>query len=266
MSTATASKRAARPNDAGTPLSQWLLVPLGSTVGSKFLVALTGLALTGFVVAHMSGNLLLFKGRDALNSYALFLKERGALLWLARGGLLFAFVLHLSLALRLHRRNRAARPTAYAYQNTVQASWASRQMALTGIVILAFVVFHLLHFTFGAVAATAPGAKNFLDLTDPTDPKRHDVYAMAVYGFRNVAVSLAYIVAQVFLFLHLSHGIASTFQSLGWCSPRIWPTLRRIGLTLAVIVAAGNIAMPLAVMTGLVGRDVPGEPPIALFK
>src|SRR4051812_27445684 len=114
MTAATASKRAARPNDAGTPLAQWLLTPLGSTVGSKFLVALTGLALTGFVVGHMTGNLLIFKGRDALNSYALFLKNRGALLWLARGGLLFAFVLHLSLALRLYFRNRAARPTAYA--------------------------------------------------------------------------------------------------------------------------------------------------------
>lgn len=274
MATANASKFAARPNDAGLPLARWLLPALSSTVGSKFLVALTGLALTGFVIVHMSGNLLIFKGRDALNSYALFLKDRGALLWLARGGLLFAFVLHLALALRLHFRNRAARPAAYACQKTIQASWASRHMALTGVVILAFVIFHLLHYTFGVVVATTPDGVNYLDLHEsfksatPADPAkgRHDVYAMTVYGFRNVPVSLAYIVAQVFLFLHLSHGVASTFQSLGCSSPRVWPTLRKIGLTVAFIVVAGNIAMPLGVMTGLIGRDVPGEPPVALFK
>src|SRR5262245_27910864 len=100
MSTAIVTKRQRRPNDAGQPLSKWLLPALTSTVGSKFLVALTGLALTGFVYAHMSGNLLLFAGQQKLNDYAQFLKDRGALLWAARLGLLVTFVLHLTLALR----------------------------------------------------------------------------------------------------------------------------------------------------------------------
>jgi succinate dehydrogenase / fumarate reductase cytochrome b subunit len=245
-------------------MSRWLFAALSTTVGSKYIVALTGLALTGFVVVHMTGNLLLFRGREALNSYALFLKEHGGLLWAARIGLLAVFVLHIWLAVRLKFRNLTARPTRYAYENTVQASWASRTMIWSGLVILAFLIFHLLHYTFGLVFATDPGGKNFLDLheslkqTSPHDPaQRHDVYAMTVYGFRNVAVSIAYIVAQLFLGLHLSHGVSSTFQSLGWAAPRWWRTLRAVSLVVALAVVAGNIAMPLAVLTHLVGNDVP---------
>jgi succinate dehydrogenase / fumarate reductase cytochrome b subunit len=266
MATAITPSKSSYPTNAQrVPMSRWLFAALGTTVGSKYIVALTGLALTGFVVVHMTGNLLLFRGREALNSYALFLKERGGLLWAARFGLLAVFVLHIWLAVRLKFRNLAARPTRYAYENTVQASWASRTMIWSGLVILAFLIFHLLHYTFGLVVATAPDGKNFLDLheslrqTSPHDPaQRHDVYAMTVYGFRNVAVSMAYIVAQLFLGLHLSHGVSSTFQSLGWAAPRWWRTLRAISLAVALAVVAGNIAMPLAVMTGWVGADVPG--------
>jgi hypothetical protein len=125
-----------------------------------------------------------------------------------------------------------------------------------------------MHYTFGVVAATAPtpnGPVNFLDLTESlkrseaTDPARdrHDVYAMTIYGFRNVPVSIAYIVAQLFLGLHLRHGVASTFQSMGWCSPRVWPALRLAGFAVAWLVVLGNVSMPLAVLTGLIGGDVP---------
>jgi succinate dehydrogenase / fumarate reductase cytochrome b subunit len=255
MATATIPKRQYPTNAAAQPLWPRLRGALSTTVGSKYLVALTGLALTGFVVAHLSGNLLVFKGRDALNSYAEFLKDRGALLWAARLGLLTVFVLHIWLALRLKLRSRAARPTRYVYEDTIQASWASRHMVLTGLVILAFVIFHLLHYTFGLVAATAPGGTNYLDLKDAAG--RNDVYAMTVYGFRSVPVVIVYVVAQVFLGLHLAHGVASTFQSLGWCAPRFWPTLRAVGLTVAAVVTLGNSAMPLAVLLGLIGGDVP---------
>jgi succinate dehydrogenase / fumarate reductase cytochrome b subunit len=267
MATATTpSKRLKETNFQPVPMSRWLLDGLGTTVGSKYVVALTGLALTAFVIVHMSGNLLIFRGREALNSYALFLKERGALLWGARLGLLAVFVLHIWLAVRLTLRNRAARPTRYAYEDTVQATIASRTMIWSGLVILAFVIFHLLQYTFGLVAATTPNGTNFLALTDnPGDPARghHDVYAMTVYGFRNVWVSIAYIVAQLFLGLHLSHGVASTFQSMGWSAPRWWRLIRCVGLTIAFAVVIGNIAMPLAVMTGMIGRDVPGPPTAA---
>jgi succinate dehydrogenase / fumarate reductase cytochrome b subunit len=264
MAQLTASKRDYRTNyDRRNSIATSLLPALRTTVGSKLLVALTGLALTGFVIAHMTGNLLLFKGRDALNSYALFLKDRGALLWGARIGLLVAFVLHIFLAVRLTLRNRAARPERYVYEDTVQATFASRTMIWSGLALLAFVIFHLLHYTFGAIFATAPDGTNFLDLTEslaqatPRDPaRRHDVYAMTVYGFRNVPVSIIYIVAQLFLGLHLWHGIASTFQSLGWNSPRWNPLITTIGRALAVILTIGNISMPLAVMFRLIGNDV----------
>jgi|SRR5947209_9626854 len=264
MDIATArSKRLFPTNTQPVPMSRWLFSALGTTVGSKYVVALTGLALTAFVIVHMAGNLLIFRGRDALNSYALWLKDRGGLLWAARLGLLSLFVLHVWLGIRLTLRNRAARPTRYAYEDTVQASIASRTMIWTGLVILAFVIFHLMHYTFGLVAATAPNGVNYLDLeqslsqTSPHDPgQRHDVYAMTVYGFRNVPVAIAYIVAQLFLGLHLSHGVASTFQSMGWNSPRWWRVIRFIGLAIALPVVIGNIAMPLAVMTGAIGGDV----------
>lgn len=274
MATASTSKRDCRTNsDSRAQLRQSLWVALTSSVGCKFLMALTGLALTGFVIGHMSGNLLVFKGREALNDYAEFLKEHLGLLWLARGGLLVAFVLHLTLGIQLNRWNSAARPQAYVHEDTVQATWASRYMLRTGIIVLAFVIFHLLHYTFGVIAATAPDGKNFLDLTEILTPvaakdptHRHDVYAMTVYGFRNISVSMVYIVAQVFLGLHLDHGIASAFQSLGWNSPRWHPSITAISRTLAIVVILGNISMPLAVLTGWVGQDVPGTPPIPLFR
>jgi succinate dehydrogenase / fumarate reductase cytochrome b subunit len=121
------------------------------------------------------------------------------------------------------------------------------------------VIFHLMHYTFGLVAATAPNGTNFLALNDhPADPARghHDVYAMTVYGFRNIPVAISYMIAQLFLGLHLSHGVSSTFQSLGWNAPRWWQVIRGIGLAIALAVVVGNIAMPLAVMFGWVGGDV----------
>jgi succinate dehydrogenase / fumarate reductase cytochrome b subunit len=125
--------------------------PLTSSLGSKYLMAITGLALTGFVIAHMAGNLLIYAGPDALNSYAQNLKTHPSLLWTARLGLLAVFVVHLVVAIRLRLANRQARPVRYQYEQTLQASWASRHMMLTGLVLLTFIVYHLAHYTFGVV-------------------------------------------------------------------------------------------------------------------
>src|SRR5215213_7049822 len=130
--------------------------PLTSSLGSKYLMAITGLLLTGFVLGHMAGNLLIYAGPDALNSYAHGLKARPLLLWGARLGLLAVFVLHLVLAFRLTLQNSKARPVRYVHPDaTLQASWASRHMMLTGLVLLAFIVFHLAHFTLGVVKPAA---------------------------------------------------------------------------------------------------------------
>jgi succinate dehydrogenase / fumarate reductase cytochrome b subunit len=262
-----------------------LLRPIRTSIGSKFLVGLTGFALVGFVLAHMGGNLLIYAGQDALNSYAQKLKSLGPLLWLARAGLLAVFVLHLFLTLRLTLANRAARPSKYVYEDTIQASWASRHMWLTGLVLFAFLGYHLAHFTFGVthradVQITLYGEakvdKNYLDLAEKMvysdglkayepDPEldlhsyghdsekvRHDVYSMVVSGFRVPYIAAIYIVSMFFLALHLWHGASSMFQSLGlsgssWRGCVFW-----IGPVIATLVLIGNCSIPLAVLLGLV--------------
>lgn len=236
----------------------FLSAVLDSSVGAKVLVALTGLGLVSFVVAHLIGNLKLLPGgpesRDAINAYAYFLKhETGALLWVARGGLLAVFVLHLALAVRLKVRSAAARPVGYAYPATAQAGVASRTMVWTGIVVGAFVLFHLAHYTFGWVkpAEVAPGVfVNYLDLKDPKG--RHDVYEMTVAGFRNPVISGLYLFAQVILFVHLRHGIPSTLQTLGLKNARFRGPIDVLGLLVALFILVGNCAIVLAVWLGYV--------------
>lgn len=258
MSSSAPSKSLHPPNTlpAGKGLLSWLSPILKSTVGAKIIVAITGLGLTGFVIAHLVGNLKLLAGRDAINDYAKFLKDLGPVLWVARIGLLATFLLHVVLVLRLKERAAAARPVPYQYANTIQASVASRTMLYTGLLVLAFVLFHLAHYTFGWVSTTSAtdlttNAKvetNYLNLVDPQG--RHDVYSMVVAGFRNPIISALYVIAQLALFLHLSHGIASTLQTLGLNTPRFQPAIRMLGYIIALLIAVGNIALVVAVWSG----------------
>jgi succinate dehydrogenase / fumarate reductase cytochrome b subunit len=263
MSTASPTKRSYSPNTvaANRGLITWFTSLATSSVGAKVLTALTGTALTLFVIGHLVGNLKIFAGRDAINSYAHFLKEQGMFLWIARIGLLAVFVAHLSIALWLKLKAKAARPVAYAYPATIQASVASRTMPWTGLVILAFLLFHLAHYTLGMVG-TAEARNtmtnnlvqvNYLDLRD--EKGRHDVYSMMIAGFKNPIVSGLYIVAQLLLCVHLSHGIASAFQSLGLNSPKMQRGLRRFSWTVAILIAIGNIAIVVAVWTNTIGES-----------
>jgi succinate dehydrogenase / fumarate reductase cytochrome b subunit len=258
-----------------------LLQPVRSSLGSKYVMAMTGLFLMFFVVVHMSGNMLIYGGHDALNSYAAALKYRPAVLWIFRFVLLVVFLIHIVLGIRLALQNSAARPIPYRYEDTLQATWASRHMLLTGMLILAFTIYHLAHFTFGVVAgAEVPGPdskppvwKNYLDLYEVREPGqlhfqpranvapahlppnvevRHNVFAMVVAGFRNPWITLSYLVAMAFLGLHLWHGGSSWFQSLGMNHPRWNPFIRGFGPVLAVIVVAGNCSIPLSVLLGIV--------------
>jgi succinate dehydrogenase cytochrome b subunit len=236
----------------------WLKPFFTTSVGMKATTAVTGALLTGFVIVHLIGNLKLFGGQDAINSYAQFLKDLGPLLWIGRGALLTVFVLHIYLALTLAMRASAARPVAYQHPATIQASTGSVTMPWTGLVILAFVLFHLAHFTFGWVKSTPaydPVTNtivdtNYLSLVDAQG--RHDVYSMVVAGFRNPIVSALYIVAMVFLYVHLSHGIGSVFQTLGLNTPRLQPFVSALSRVLALLLSAGNILIVLAVWSGLV--------------
>ncbi len=235
-----------------------------SSLGSKFLMALTGLGLTLFVIAHMLGNFQVFLGRDALNSYAAALKHMPGLLWTARAGLLVIFVLHIAYGVKLWAANRAARPVPYHFKQYREATLASRTMIITGLVILAFVLFHLAHYTFGVVqkvpVTDAQGNvtyESFLDVKDPTDPKRQDVYGMTIHGFRNPVISLLYVVSMALLAFHLSHGFQSLFQSLGLNHPRWAPLLKGASLVVALVVFIGNSSMPVAVLLRLVGGSEP---------
>jgi succinate dehydrogenase / fumarate reductase cytochrome b subunit len=242
-----------------------LFRPLRSSLGAKYVMAVTGVGLIGFVVAHMTGNLLIYLGPDALNSYAKSLQDHPALLWSARLGLLTIFLIHVVLASRLTLYNERARGVRYVYEDTVVASWSARHMMLTGLVLLAFIVFHLAHFTFGVVTTYTDPATgeeiSYLDLHDVKDPARHapgesprhDVYRMVVAGFRVPWITVTYLFAQFFLWMHLWHGGSSWFQSLGLNHPAYDPLIRAVGPVLATAVLVGNCSIPLAVLSGWVG-------------
>lgn len=221
-----------------------------SSIGRKFIMAVTGILLFGFVVVHMLGNLQIFLGPDAINSYAHKLEELGPLLWMARFGLLAVFVAHIGCSISLARDNAAARPIAYHFPNTVQASYASLTMLYTGLLILAFVVYHLLHFTFRWVHYSGP----LMTRLGHSGIEVRDVYSMVVLGFQVWYISLAYMIAQVILGAHLSHGMTSVFQTLGLNSPKYWPVIAWIGPVAAGVIVLGNVSMPAAVLAGFVQR------------
>lgn len=233
-----------------------------SSIGRKILMAVTGAILIGFVVGHLVGNLQVFAAPDKINGYAHFLQNLGPLLWVARIGLLVAVVIHIWAATVLTLENKAARgPEAYAFKNTIRATLASRTMRLTGYVVLAFIVYHLAHFTIGAAQAGTFKTALPLHTMQQTysvagfpvvdaGAKVHDVYSMVILGFQNPLVSLFYIVAVGLLSFHLLHGFDSLFQTLGLRSARWSGALRKIALAFCLAYFAGNLAIPGAVLAG----------------
>ena len=256
--------KGARSVPAAVGPAGWAGVYLTSTVGQKVVVALTGLLLTGFLIGHMVGNLKMFGPPEAINAYAHFLKhELGAGLWVARGGLLALFVTHLVLATTLKAKSVAARPTPYVYMRSAQATLASKTMIYTGLVVGAFTLFHLAHFTLGWVkpaliedpASRHVTAISYMDLKDKHG--HHDVHAMVVAGFRTLWVTAIYVVAQVLLFVHLSHGIQSTFQTLGLKGTKFAAAWVWLGYAVAGLILAGNLSIVFAVWAGVVGGPYP---------
>ena len=224
-----------------------------SAINAKLLMAITGSGLLLFVTVHMLGNLQIYLGQDALNTYAKKLKDMPALLWLARSGLIALFAGHLALAVHLRRVNRKARPKRYVVNDPVDTTLASRTMLTSGLVIFAFLIYHLLHFTLGM---TDPASHRVTDAQG-----RHDVYTMVVVGFQNVYVSAAYIIAMLFLGLHLSHASSSIFQTLGLVTDRYRTSLHRAAVAVAVTIMLGNISIPVAVLSGFIGLPVDGGSP-----
>jgi succinate dehydrogenase / fumarate reductase, cytochrome b subunit len=223
----------------------------GSSLGKKYIMAISGMALFLFVVAHMLGNLQVFLGPDKINEYGYFLQSKPEMVWAARLGLLSMVVLHIWSAIKLSAENRAARPKNYTYYKAVTASYASRTMLVSGLVILTFIIYHLLHFTVQVEGINFAGT-NFAKLEDAK--QRHDIYNMIVIGFSNPIVSIFYIVSMALLSLHLSHGVASMFQSFGWKNRKYGTVIDRFAMAAAAILIVGYSAIPLAVLTGILKR------------
>ena len=216
-----------------------------SSIGKKMIVGLTGIILILFVVGHLLGNLQIFLGPDWINGYSEHLRELGPLLWVIRIFLLLTVIIHIYVTIRLAIQNKRARPTQYKDKENVKASFASRHMVMSGLIVLTFIIFHLAHFT---VRVTDP--RFVLLKADPLN--RYDVYSMMVYGFQNYVVSGFYVFALFLLFLHLSHGSSSFFQSLGLNNKKLEPRLAFWGRILAWLLFLGYTSIPVAILLGLI--------------
>ena len=208
-----------------------------STIGKKAVMAVSGCVLFLFVVGHLIGNLQIYEAPEKLDHYAVLLRSVPALLWGARITLLVMVVLHIWSSVQLGLRNWEARPAGYVKKKAAGSSYASRTMYWSGPIILAFVIYHLLDFTFGTV--------------NPNFQEGH-VRANVIASFQLVPVSAFYIFAMVLLCMHLYHGLWSMFQSLGFSTESRMPVLKRLAAVVAILIAAGNISIPVAVMTGFV--------------
>ncbi|MCH6257703.1 succinate dehydrogenase cytochrome b subunit [Puniceicoccaceae bacterium K14] len=223
-----------------------------TSIGKKVIMAVTGLILVGFVIGHLIGNLQIFLPPEKINEYAHFLQSLGKVLWLIRIGLLVAVVLHIWMAVSLVLENRAARKKGYQSQKTLRASYASRTMKYSGLIVFAFIVYHLLHFT-----VKSTHGEDFYPMTMLHGEKVYDVHTMMVLGFQQPLVSIFYLIAIALLSLHLSHGFSSMFQSLG-LRTRSWSgLLEKLAITISVLYFLGNAAIVIAVMTGMVGIQNP---------
>jgi succinate dehydrogenase / fumarate reductase cytochrome b subunit len=215
-----------------------------SSVVKKAVMAATGLLLFGWLFAHMFGNLKIFFGQDSFNHYAEYLREMGSpllpatgLLWAVRVGLFVSVVLHIWAATSLTLQNRRARPVGYREIRPVELDYAARTMRVSGYLLAVYIVYHLLHLTFGSVHPEFVAS---------------DPYSNVVVAFQALPISAVYIFANLLLGLHLYHGLWSLFQSLGWSHAAYNPWRRRFAVTFAVLVTVGFISVPLAVLAGIV--------------
>lgn len=213
-----------------------------SSIGRKAVIAVTGLLMVLFVVGHLLGNLTIFWGPSGINAYAMHLHELAPIVWTTRIVMGLAVVLHIVLSIQLTLENQAAKPQKYAVSKSLRATFASKNMIWTGLALGAFIGYHLLQFTF----RVTPG------LTLGTDAlQRFDVYSMVVASLRNVLVGIVYLVAMVSLWLHLSHGVQSVFQTLGLSNATLLPRYEVVGKVLSAIFLAGFGAIPAVILVGI---------------
>jgi succinate dehydrogenase / fumarate reductase cytochrome b subunit len=215
------------------------------SIGRKVVMAVTGLLMVLFVVGHLLGNLTIFAGPDGINAYAAKLHDLAPLVWGTRIVMGVAVLLHLYLAIQITMENSAAKPDKYAVSNSLRATFSSKTMIWTGVVMGAFVAYHLLQFTF----RVTPGLALGVDSLD-----RFDVYTMVVQSFSSTVTAALYVVSMIALFLHLSHGIQSAFQTLGLSNAMLLPRYTVAGKALSGIFLVGLGSIPVVILVGLLTR------------
>ena len=218
-----------------------------SSLGKKYIMAVTGFVLFLFVVGHLAGNLQIFIGPEAINRYGQFLQSNVELLWPVRIALLLMVGLHIWSAATLSAENKKARPIGYEAYQPIGSTYASRTMLMSGLIVLAFVIYHLLHYTVQVQSINLTG-QSFQTFEDPE--KRHDIFRMMVVGFSNPFVSGFYVIGMALLCLHLSHGTSSMFQSLGWKNEGYRTFLDKAARIIALLIFLGYVSIPVAILCG----------------
>lgn len=255
---------------------------LKSTILSKIVMAFTGVILVMFIFGHALGNMQIFLGKETYNTYAHFLQSLGEILWIIRIFLFVCVVLHVITSIKLKFHNMSAKPVNYQVKNYVKAKLNSRTMIWTGLMILAFLLYHLLHFTVGVTNPSHYNQhevyvnKEVYGVMNPQmievykqNPnafqkeqfakvliERHDVYAMVVSSFSQPLISLIYIVGVVLLGFHLAHAIQSMFQTLGLNNPKYFPTIISLSNLLSIVIVLCMISIPINVLLGVIGANV----------
>ena len=222
-----------------------------SNLFQKWLMAVSGVLLVLFLLGHLSGNLLVFLGPDHINEYAHGLRTmgHGIVIWVVRLGLLSFFILHISAAITLARRNRQARPEKYSRVESRASTLASRSMLYSGLLLLTYVLYHLAHFTWGALHSEFYAQPTYdIVVGGVVTATVPDVYTMVVKSFQQPVIAVLYILSMVMVGLHLNHAIASAFQTLGVTNRRFVPIIRQIGPALSIIIALGFSSVPLAII------------------
>lgn len=219
---------------------------LRSTILSKIVMAVSGAAIVGFLIAHLTGNLLIFGGPEKINAYGQGLRDLGPLLWILRGGLIVMLLLHVISSIFLADKNRSARPINYEKKKSIQSTLASRSMFFSGLTILTFVTYHLLHYTLGMVQPQFFHGEYTLH----DGRVVHDVYTMVIHGFQNPFISVSYVLAMTFVCLHLSHAVPSAFQTLGINNPKYNAMIKKAAAGLAALILVGYLSIPAAIMAG----------------
>lgn len=212
-----------------------------STIGLKITMAVSGFVLVGFLLFHMLGNLQVFAGPATYNAYADFMYGLGELAWFVRFTLFALLVLHVASSVKLAQHNRAARVNRYAVKRDLATNMAAKTMLLTGLVIAAYLVYHIAHFTVPVVHT---------EYMNPAAPR--DVYTYFVRSFQSPVVTITYVLANVLVAAHVAHASSSMFRTLGLTTGKYRGFFDRVGPTLGIILLVGNLSMPLACLFGII--------------